>query len=201
MTTAAASRTPAVPRPPKAPWVLARLAQAAIAAAAVADVFRATAVREHALHPETPSGPASMIFVYLMNLAVVLFLVWLARVRRNAQALSPDAPLPDRFWTIVAWFIPVLNLVFPRGFLLAIGRASSPSWGRGTLLVNLWWAAWVGHVVVLGISGWVGPEPVGFVVASSGLMIVAAGLLGVVIQRVTALQGAALGAVAVAETA
>lgn len=59
----------------KAPWLLARLAQAAIAAASVTDVFRALAVRAHDLHPTNASlnksGSISMVFVYLMTAAAV----------------------------------------------------------------------------------------------------------------------------------
>lgn len=78
---------------PKAPWILARSAQVAIAVAAVADAFRAAAVRDHYLrHTDASlhkSGFISMIFAYLMSLTIVLFLVWLARSRHNAQELSP----------------------------------------------------------------------------------------------------------------
>lgn len=44
----------------RAPRILARCAQVALAAAAVADAFRAVAVRDHYLHPTVASctGPA-----------------------------------------------------------------------------------------------------------------------------------------------
>jgi hypothetical protein len=183
----------------RAPRILARSAQAAIAAAAVADVFRATAVRDHYLrHTDESlheSGFISMIFIYLMTLAIVLFLVWLARSRRNAQELSPRASVPSRGWTIGAWFIPVVNLFVPRRFLLDIGRASSVSWEqkRDTTLVNLWWVAWVTHAVVLVVGGRVAPGSMVFLVVAEALMIAAAVLLGLVIERITALQSATLG--------
>ncbi|MEU1193839.1 DUF4328 domain-containing protein [Streptomyces sp. NPDC005859] len=184
----------------KAPWILARFAQAAIAAAAVADVFRAAAVRDHYLRPTDASlhksGFISMVFVNLMTLAIVLFLVWLVRSRRNAQELSPWASVPSRGWTIGAWFIPVVNFFVPRQFVLNIGRASSASWEqwRDTTLVNLWWVAWITHAVVLGVGGRVAPGSMAFLVVAEALMIAAAVLLGLVIERITALQSAALGA-------
>jgi hypothetical protein len=183
----------------KAPRILARSAQAAIAAAAVADVFRAAAVRDHYLrHTDESlheSGFLSMIFIYLMTLAIVLFLVWLARSRRNAQELSPRASVPSRGWTIGAWFVPVVNLFVPRRFLLDIGRASSASWEkkRDSTLVNLWWVAWVTHAVVLVVGGRVAPGSMAFLVAAEALMIAAAVLLGLIIERITALQSATLG--------
>ncbi|MFJ1805664.1 MULTISPECIES: DUF4328 domain-containing protein [unclassified Streptomyces] len=184
----------------KAPWILARFAQAAIAAAAVADVFRAAAVRDHYLRPTDASlhksGFISMIFVNLMTLAIVLFLVWLARSRRNAQELSPWASVPSRGWTIGAWFVPVVNFFIPRQFVLNIGRASSASWEqwRDTTLVNLWWVAWITHAVALGMGDRVAPGSMAFLVVAEALMIAAAVLLGLVIERITALQSAALGA-------
>ncbi|MFI7503899.1 DUF4328 domain-containing protein [Streptomyces sp. NPDC049687] len=183
-----------------APWILARSAQTATAAAAVADVFRAAAVRDHYLrHTDASlheSGFISMIFVYLVTLAIVLFLVWLARSRRNAQELSPRASVPSRGWTIGAWFIPVVNFFVPRRIVLDIGRASSASWQqkRDTTLVNLWWAAWITHAVVLVVGGRVAPGSMVFLVVAEALMIAAAVLLGLVIERITALQSAALGA-------
>ncbi|MFI0813715.1 DUF4328 domain-containing protein [Streptomyces echinatus] len=184
----------------KAPWILARSAQAAIAAAAVADVFRAAAARDHHLrHTDASlhkSGFIFMIFLYLMTLAIVLFLAWLARSRRNAQELSPQASVPSRGWTIGAWFIPVVNFLVPRQFVLDIGRASSASWEqkRDTTLVNLWWVAWITHAVVLVVGGRVAPGSMALLVVAEALMIAAAVLLGLVIERITALQSAALGA-------
>ncbi|MFF7279634.1 DUF4328 domain-containing protein [Streptomyces griseorubiginosus] len=176
----------------RTPRTVARCAQAALAAAAVADAFRAVAVRDDYLHPSAAalhrSGTLSMVFVYTMTLATVLFLVWLARSRSNAQELSPGAALPSRGWTIGAWFVPVVNLFVPRRLVLDIGRASSASWERqrGTTLVNLWWAAWVAHAVVLVVAGRAAPGSMALLVLAEALMLAAAALLGLVIERVTA---------------
>jgi hypothetical protein len=90
------------------------------------------------------SGFISMIFLYLMALAIVLFLVWLARSRRNAQELSPGASLPSRGWTMA------------RG---------SYQWSTSSSQAN-----------------------------SSSTSGAPAALLGLLIERITALQSAALGA-------
>jgi hypothetical protein len=166
----------------------------------VADAFRAVAVRDRYSHHTDASlhesGFISMIFLYLVTLAIVLFLVWLARSLRNAQELSPRAALPSRGWVIGAWFVPVVNFFVPRRFLLDIGRASSASWvqKRDTALVNLWWIAWITHALVLVVAGRVAPGSLAFLVVAEALMIAAAVLLGLVIERITALQSAALGA-------
>ncbi|MFI0968131.1 DUF4328 domain-containing protein [Streptomyces sp. NPDC021080] len=188
----------------KAPGTLARCAQTAIGVAAVADVFRATALRNHRLHPFDPSlesGDVSRVSANLMILAIVLFLVWLAAARNNAQLLSPRSPVPTRGWTIGTWFVPVVNLFAPRRLVLDIGRASSPSWEekRGTTLVNLWWAAWITHALVATGAALVAPKSLALLVVTEALMIAAAVLLGLVIERITALQSAALGTTVVVE--
>ncbi|MGY5058898.1 DUF4328 domain-containing protein [Streptomyces sp. 900105755] len=180
-----------------APRRLARAAQTAIAAAAVTDVFRTVALRDHYLRPSDASlrrsGLVSMVFVNLMTLTTVLFLVWLARSRRNAQELSPGAAVPSPAWTIGTWFIPVVNLIAPRRSVLDIGRAASPSWEkRDTTLVNLWWAAWVGHALVLTAANLAAPGSLALLVVTEALFLAAAVLVGLVIERVTTLQAAAL---------
>jgi hypothetical protein len=92
--------------------------------------------------------------------------------------------------------IPVVNLYVPRRLVLDIGRASSASWEqkRDTTLVNLWWVAWITHAVVLVVGGRVAPGSMALLVVAEALMIVAGVLMGLVIERITALQSAELGA-------
>jgi len=181
-----------------APWLLARFAQAAIAAAAVADVFRALALRAHDLHPTNASlnesGFRSMVFVNLMTAAAVVFLVWFSRCRRNARVLSPGAAPQPGVWAVVAWLIPVVNLWVPRGLVLEVHRASSPGTtekGRDEALVNVWWAAWAGHTV-LALASQFGGGTWPLLVVTEALNLAAAVLAVFVIQRITGLQSAAL---------
>ncbi|WP_405820333.1 DUF4328 domain-containing protein [Streptomyces sp. NBC_01390] len=163
-------------------------------------MFRAVAVRDQHLHRTDASlhrsGFVSMVFLYLMTAAIVLFLAWLARSRRNAQELSPQASVPSRGWTIGAWFVPVANLFVPRRLVLDIGRASSPSWEqkRDTARVNLWWGAWITHALVLTTVGQTAPGSMPVLVVTEALMLASAVLLALVIERITALQNSALGA-------
>ncbi|WUD77629.1 DUF4328 domain-containing protein [Streptomyces sp. NBC_00510] len=187
-------------KPPKSPLLPARCAQAAIAAAAVLDVFRAIYLRNSVLHPTDAtrhtSALLSQVFIYAIELAIVLFLVWLARARHNAQALSPQAQVPTRGWTIGAWFVPLVNLFAPRQFLLDIARASSTAWQepKDRRLVNFWWAAWLGHVLALLVTGNLVPGSLALLLIAETCMIAAAVLLDILIERITTLQSAALGA-------
>jgi hypothetical protein len=184
-----------------APWLLARFAQGAIAGAAVADVCHALAETEHHLHPTNVSlaeaAYATMIFFYLMMAAIVLFLVWLGRCRRNAQTLSPKAPITTGAWAVGAWFTPLVNFWVPRGFVLEIGRATSPTWekGRNTTLVNAWWVAFAVHTFMTLVR--VPADTDAMVIATlqtviTALDVAAAVLVILLIERITALQGAAL---------
>ncbi|WP_326579224.1 DUF4328 domain-containing protein [Actinacidiphila glaucinigra] len=187
-------------KPPKSPLLLARCAQTVIAAAAILDVFRAIELRNRFLHPTDAnrhtSALMSQIFIYGIELAIVLFLVGLARVRRNAQALSPQANVPTPGWTIGAWFTPLVNLFVPRQFVLDIGRASPSAWQepKDRTLVNLWWAAWLGHMIALLVTGNLVPGSLALLVVAETCMLAAAGLVGVVIERISTLQSATLGA-------
>ncbi|MFF7239961.1 DUF4328 domain-containing protein [Streptomyces collinus] len=184
----------------KAPWLLARFAQAAVAAAAVAEVARAVTVRAHALRPldtpESTSGQVSQVYVNLMIVAAALFLVWFTRSWRIARALSPN-PLPGSApWAVFSWLIPVINMWVPRGLVLDVLRASGPGavGRRDRVLVNVWWATWIGHALVAVVSSGPGQatSPALLLVAE-GLELAAAALAIAVIQRITARQAAALG--------
>jgi hypothetical protein len=192
----------------KAPWLLARLAQGLIAVAAVTDVFRMTAVRARLLHPTDASlkdsGLASMVYVYAMTLAAVLFLVWLGRCRRNAEVLSPGTAAVNGAWAVFAWLIPVVNLWVPRAFVVDVQRASAGRAEKGpnTALVNAWWGFLVAHTVVTGMGQLMGQgRSVPFIVLSEGLNFAAAALAVRVIQHITALQSTALSNLTSAVTA
>ncbi|MEU7301286.1 DUF4328 domain-containing protein [Streptomyces sp. NPDC007206] len=186
----------------KAPWSLARSAQLAVAAAAVADVVRAVEARGRVLHPSTTSearfAQVTQVYLYVTTAAVVLFLVWFARCRRNADLLSPGAARGSVGWAVAGWLIPVLNLWVPRGLVLDVQRASAPAGAaadRENLLVNVWWAAWAGHALVTFVGMNVGsPTSLPLLVAAEALDLLAGALAVCVIQRITVRQAAGFGA-------
>ncbi|MFG2881941.1 DUF4328 domain-containing protein [Streptomyces sp. NPDC048297] len=183
----------------KAPWPLARSAQAAVAVTALADVYRAVTLRAHRLDPqETPlsvSGRVSTLFVYVSLATVVLFLMWFSRCRRNARLLSPEPLAGSPAWAVFAWLIPVVNFWAPRGLVLDVHGASGPgaAEGRDRALVNIWWAAWVGHALVGAVGmGVAGGTSLAVLLVTEFLELAAGALAIAVIQRVTARQSAAL---------
>ncbi|WP_176993494.1 DUF4328 domain-containing protein [Nonomuraea jiangxiensis] len=89
--------------------------------------------------------------VYLV--AVVAFLVWLFRVRANAEILSPGGHRHTPPWLIFGWVVPIVNFWFPKQIVDDIWYASSrtPSPPRG--LFNAWWAAWLIGTWVANVAG------------------------------------------------
>lgn len=184
----------------QAPWFLARCAQFAVAVAAGGELVRALTARAHLLRPATTTasdfGRVSMIFVYVATAAIVSFLMWFARCRRNAELLSPGRVPGSVTWAVLAWLIPVFNLWVPRGLVQDVHRASAPDGadpGRSDTLVNVWWAAWIGHTV-LSVAGTHlgGGTSLPLLVAAETLDGLAAVLAIILIQRITARQATGL---------
>lgn len=76
--------------------------------------------------------------------AVVVYLIWFLRVRVNAEVFSPHGHSKSRAWAGWGWFVPVVNLWFPRRVTLDIWDASVPAGTRsGHALANVWWTFWV----------------------------------------------------------
>ncbi|MDR8407764.1 DUF4328 domain-containing protein [Nonomuraea sp. 3-1Str] len=99
--------------------------------------------------------------VAVFVLAAGAFLVWLRRVRANAEALLPGPHRRARPWVIMGWFVPVVNLWFPKQVVEDVWNASRPGAPAGPLplarpsvLVWAWWSAfligvWVFDVVAV----------------------------------------------------
>lgn len=75
---------------------------------------------------------------------MIVYLCWMWRVRVNAEAFNPGGHSKARGWTIGGWFVPIVNLWFPRRVTLDIWDSSAP-WGErpGHGLVNSWWTLWI----------------------------------------------------------
>ncbi|MEU6980055.1 DUF4328 domain-containing protein [Streptomyces sp. NPDC046371] len=80
----------------------------------------------------------------LLLATAVLFIVWMFRVRGNAEVWAPDLQSRAKGWMIAGWVVPIVSLWFPRGLIADIWRASRPEpYGpdrRGEfVLINFWW--------------------------------------------------------------
>ncbi|MFB7631932.1 DUF4328 domain-containing protein [Streptomyces sp. NPDC056149] len=75
-------------------------------------------------------------------LCAIAFLMWLFRVRDNAQILSGRPPQLAWPWVYLGWIIPIVNLWMPRGIVADVHHASAPG-ERLPRAVNWWWGLWL----------------------------------------------------------
>jgi len=74
----------------------------------------------------------------------VVFVIWLWRVRVNAEVFAPEGHRKARGWVIAGWFVPFVSLWYPRRVVLDVWDASSTGdRPRGHALVNVWWTLWL----------------------------------------------------------
>lgn len=100
--------------------------------------------------------------------ATVLFIVWLWRVRSNAEFLCRAQHRRGRGWVVGAWFVPVVNLWWPKQLVDDVIAASDPQTPpftpnlkdiRPARGVRTWWLTWLGSIVVVCVGGVVEPYP------------------------------------------
>ncbi|RJQ78852.1 DUF4328 domain-containing protein [Pseudonocardiaceae bacterium YIM PH 21723] len=88
--------------------------------------------------------------VEVLDAALVLFaglavIYWLVQVRQFCEARSGRAAHRlARMWGILGW-LPVVNLVVPRRYLLDIWRATAPA-SASAFLVHVWWVLWLARI-------------------------------------------------------
>lgn len=147
-------------------------------------------------------GAVWLTFLALVAAAMV-FLTWLWRARINAERLCPAEHRWSRGWTVGAWFVPGVNLWFPRQVVDDIWRTSRPDVPADTYrvdgleqspLVRAWWYAILANVLVVLVlrietSGEVTVEVLKMAALygtiSTLLLVVAAALLSQVIRQIT----------------
>ncbi|MET8133405.1 DUF4328 domain-containing protein [Streptomyces sp. NPDC005251] len=101
-------------------------------------------VWRRAEHAESLNAAVGYAQSAALVLAAVVFLNWFLRVRVNAEVFSPFGHEKSRAWVGWGWFVPVVNLWFPRRVMADIWDASRPAGARrGHGLVNAWWTFWI----------------------------------------------------------
>jgi Domain of unknown function (DUF4328) len=140
-------------------------------ATAWSDWYSYQAVRKHADDPDRLaeadliSGSLGIVAALVLLAAAVVFIVWLWRVRWNAEMFCRGEHRFTRGWVLGSWICPVVNLWYPKQVVDDIVAASdlrtppqTPALRDipGTRLVWAWWLTWVvglvsGNVVQRGI--------------------------------------------------
>ncbi|SFK39415.1 DUF4328 domain-containing protein [Streptomyces pini] len=82
--------------------------------------------------------------------AGIPFLMWFHRSRLNAETFDAASQRMRPGWAIGGWFVPVVNLWFPKKIANDIWDASTPPGPDGTVrerlpggLLNCWWLLWL----------------------------------------------------------
>ncbi|MGP3956173.1 DUF4328 domain-containing protein [Nonomuraea sp. 3N208] len=151
-------------------------------------------------------GMSGILEAVVYVVAVVAFLVWLFRVRANAELLAPDGHRRSKPWLILGWFVPIVWFWFPKQIVDDIWDAStrSPSPQKGVF--HAWWAAWLIANLVSNVGARLmfGAEELDQIAAAArfdmvciALTLVAAVLAIVVVRKITDVQEEHRSAVAV----
>lgn len=164
--------------------------RSAIAASALIALVLVTDVLETVADV---AGAAAMDDVMLWTntgffvLAAVAFIVWLWRVRANAELLvGPHGQRLTREWVIAGWICPVVNLWFPYRVVVDVWRASSPDRANVRDGLVVWW--WLAFVVswlftrFITLAGIVDTVPL---IAACLLDLVSGALALLVVRRIT----------------
>lgn len=97
------------------------------------------------------------LMLLAMVAAAMAFLTWLWRARVNAEQLCRAEHRHTRGWTVGAWFVPFVNLLFPLQIVDDVWRTSRPGVPKDTYrvddldhsrLVSAWWFAMLANLAV-----------------------------------------------------
>jgi hypothetical protein len=153
------------------------------------------------------SGSLGIVAALALLAAAVVFIVWLWRVRWNAEMFCRGEHRFTRGWVLGCWLVPVVNLWYPKQVVDDVVAASDPRTDPlipllkdvpGTHLVWAWWLTWVaglvtGNIVQRGVL--VGASELGdlrtnvILSSVSALFTTGAAVLAVIlIQRIDELQ-------------
>ncbi|WP_133783744.1 DUF4328 domain-containing protein [Kribbella sp. VKM Ac-2571] len=153
------------------------------------------------------SGSLGIVAALALLAAAVVFIVWLWRVRWNAEMFCRGEHRFTRGWVLGCWLVPVVNLWYPKQVVDDVVAASDPRTDPltpmlkdvpGTPLVWAWWLTWVaglvtGNIVQRGVL--VGASELGdlrtnvILSSVSALFTTGAAVLAVIlIQRIDELQ-------------
>ncbi|MGW3644560.1 DUF4328 domain-containing protein [Streptomyces sp. NPDC000878] len=102
------------------------------------------ALQRDADHADSLYAAAGYLQSASLVATTVVYLIWFLRVRVNAEVFNPFGHSKKRAWAGWGWFVPVVNLWFPRRIMLDIWDASGPAGTRAPQgLVNTWWTLWI----------------------------------------------------------
>ncbi|MDQ1747956.1 MAG: hypothetical protein QOD07_2219, partial [Frankiaceae bacterium] len=86
----------------------------------------------------------ALVAVLLTALATAaVFITWFAIVVRRLHAARPSEFRHGRGWAIGAWFVPIVNLIYPKQMADDAWRAATGRTQPVPAVFHFWWAAWL----------------------------------------------------------
>jgi hypothetical protein len=156
------------------------------------------AVRDRSDLADTLTDAAGVAQGFMLFVCAVVFVIWLWRVRRNAEVFAPDGHRKARAWVIAGWVVPIASLWYPRRVVVDIWDASSTrEKPEGHGLINAWWTLWlisntVGQVLYAAFDEADTAQRIhdstAQMMAADGLDLVAALLAAALVLRLTRMQ-------------
>ena len=92
----------------------------------------------------------SLLYILVSVVLIVVFLVWLYRIRINEDDLGISGTRFSNGWSVWVWFIPIMHLFRPYQIMKEAWQASDPDaisdgWMQSAIspLLGWWWALWL----------------------------------------------------------
>jgi hypothetical protein len=137
------------------------------------------------------------VLLLVILLAGLAWVLWQYRAQSNLQALGTQGLRFTPGWVVGWWLIPFANLAMPPQTMSELWKGSEPKSGavdwktvKLTPLLPLWWAAWLGRIVLSVIGAGVGENGnIDSLIARSGWYVAAdfvlavAGVLAIALVR------------------
>jgi hypothetical protein len=107
------------------------------------------------------AGTTAVTFLGVVAAGVV-FLMWFSRARVNAELVSPMPHRLSRGWAIGGWFVPVANWWLPAVAMNDVARASDPDGAQRRVdpIVAAWWSSLVLSSLLVTFGMFAIPNPV-----------------------------------------
>ena len=114
----------------------------------VDHIERGTATLREAHRADDLARSASILLLVVGLAAGIVWIVWQWRVAKNVELFSDVSTRFSPSWSIWGWIIPLASLVIPVLVMQDLWRASVPGGSRsgnrrGSVLIGVWWAAFI----------------------------------------------------------
>lgn len=145
-------------------------------------------------------GGAAILYLAGFIVGIIMFIRWFRRAYYNLHQIDGSLLSRTEGWAAGAWFVPLLNLVWPFTIMQEIvsendrhaQRLTGNSCENVLPLVNWWWGLWIGQYVLGMVNNFLSDFELvrSMTVVTHLLYIIAGIILAVIIRRVSVMERA-----------